>query len=203
MVYNTLTPSTATFVEKRSKFIANVSSVKTQQEANSFIMQLKTQYYDARHNIYAYILKDGTSRYSDDGEPQGTAGIPVLEILKRRELINVVAVVTRYFGGVQLGTGGLLRAYSHAVLLALDNAQVLVMKLCNIYSIKTGYEMLTGLEKIVMQCGGRVVKVEYGEYAEAQIYIAKMQNESFLKQVITLSNARISPLLIGEIYYNL
>ena len=77
------------------------------------------------------------------------------------------------------------------------------MKQCNIYSIKTGYEMLTGLEKIVMQCGGRVVKVEYGEYAEAQIYIAKMQNESFLKQVITLSNARITPLLIGEIYYNL
>ena len=105
--------------EKRSRFLGHVRVAETEDEARDFIAQMKRKYHDARHNCWCYAIRGGAERYSDDGEPQGSAGIPMLEVLRRRELTNAVCVVTRYFGGVLLGTGGLLRAYTQATAEAL------------------------------------------------------------------------------------
>ena len=102
----------AEFVEKRSSFLGHVRFVETEDAARDFINEMKKKHYDARHNCWCYIIRGGAVRYSDDGEPQGTAGLPMLEVFKREGVENVVCVVTRYFGGVLLGTGGLLRAYT-------------------------------------------------------------------------------------------
>ena len=101
------------FVEKRSRFIGYACPVQTEQEALDFITSKKSEHWDASHNVYAYILRDGTMRFSDDGEPQGTAGMPVLDVLRKSGVTDVVTVATRYFGGILLGGGGLVRAYSH------------------------------------------------------------------------------------------
>ena len=116
-------PGEAEFTEKRSRFLGHVRRVESEEEAKAFIAEMKKKYYDARHNCWCYIIRDGAERYSDDGEPQGTAGIPMLEVFRREGLCNVVCVVTRYFGGVLLGAGGLLRA-PHAIVCHTENASV-------------------------------------------------------------------------------
>ena len=122
--YRTIrTAASAEFVEKKSRFIGHICPVTTQEEANEFIRQKKSEYWDATHNVYAYVLREGqTRRYSDDGEPQGTAGIPTLDVLLKEDLTDCVVVVTRYFGGTLLGTGGLVRAYSHGSKIAHANS---------------------------------------------------------------------------------
>ena len=114
----------AEFTEKRSRFLGHVRPVDSEEAARDFIAAMKKEYYDARHNCWCYLLRDGTLRYSDDGEPQGTAGIPMLEVFRREGVTNLVCVVTRYFGGVLLGAGGLFRAYTKSAKDALN--QVLV-----------------------------------------------------------------------------
>ena len=114
----------AEFTEKRSSFLGHVRPVETEEAAKEFIAAMKKQYHDARHNCWCYRIQGGPERYSDDGEPQGSAGIPMLEVFKRAEVTNVVCVVTRYFGGVLLGTGGLLRAYTKSAKDALDAAGI-------------------------------------------------------------------------------
>ncbi|MEG2420250.1 MAG: YigZ family protein, partial [Oscillospiraceae bacterium] len=118
----------AEFVEKRSRFLGHVAAVSSEEEARRFIDEMKKTYHDARHNCWCYRILDGAERYSDDGEPQGTAGIPLLEIFQREGVTNVVCVVTRYFGGILLGAGGLLRAYSRSGKDALDGAGIATMK---------------------------------------------------------------------------
>ena len=111
-------PAESSYTEKRSEFIGHISPAETNEDAINFINHIKENNRKARHNVYAYILRDGNiSRYSDDGEPQGTAGIPVLEVLRKNNLTDVCCVVTRYFGGILLGGGGLVRAYSHSTAL--------------------------------------------------------------------------------------
>ena len=105
-------PGEAELVEKRSRFLGHVRPVESEEEARAFVAEMKKKYYDARHNCWCYLIKDGPERYSDDGEPQGTAGIPMLEVFRREGVCNAVCVVTRYFGGVLLGAGGLFRAYT-------------------------------------------------------------------------------------------
>ena len=116
------------YAEKRSQFLGHVRCVESEDEARAFIAEMKKKYYDARHNCSCYILRGGTERYSDDGEPQGSAGLPMLEVFRREGVENVVCVVTRYFGGVLLGTGGLFRAYTRAAKDALDDAGVAVVR---------------------------------------------------------------------------
>ena len=110
------------FVERKSRFIGAIAPVETEEEALDFIAQIKHQHRDATHNTYAYVLKNGVKRYSDDGEPQGTAGVPMLDCLEKEGLVDVAVVVTRYFGGILLGAGGLVRAYSHGAKIAVDAA---------------------------------------------------------------------------------
>ena len=121
-------PGEAEFTEKRSRFLSHVRGVDSEEQARDFIAAMKKEYYDARHNCWCYILRDGPERYSDDGEPQGTAGIPMLEVFRREGVSNLVCVVTRYFGGVLLGTGGLLRAYTKSAKDALDAAGISMVR---------------------------------------------------------------------------
>ena len=116
----------AELVEKRSRFIAQVFPIKSEAEALEHIANAKKKYWDARHNVYAYILREGgTCRYTDDGEPSGTAGAPICNVLEKRGLTNILVVITRYFGGIKLGAGGLVRAYSKSVLEAINEAEIL------------------------------------------------------------------------------
>ena len=119
--------SESEFVEKRSRFIGHVWRVETEEEARAHIEEMKKRYYDARHNCWCYIIKDGPVRYSDDGEPQGTAGQPMLNVFQRENVVNVCCVVTRYFGGILLGAGGLVRAYTQGAKDALDAAGISVV----------------------------------------------------------------------------
>lgn len=121
--------SSVQLIEKRSKFIGYASPVISEEEALDFIGKVKALHWDAKHNVYAYdIIEDGRQRYSDDSEPKGTAGLPIIEIIKKEGLKNIVVVVTRYFGGVLLGKGGLIRAYSSAAKMAIDAAQIVICR---------------------------------------------------------------------------
>ena len=120
--------TTAEIIEKKSRFIANLFYVETPQEAENKIKQIKKKYYDAKHNCFAYITLNENEiqkKCSDDGEPSGTAGAPMLEILEKQSIYNVVVIVTRYFGGILLGTGGLVRAYSASLLQAIDKCSII------------------------------------------------------------------------------
>lgn len=173
-------------IEKKSRFIATVKPVKTEEEALEFIESLKKRYWDATHNCFAYIIGGGTplKRCSDDGEPSGTAGRPMLDVLEGERLSDVAVVVTRYFGGTLLGTGGLVRAYSGAVRAGLD-ASVLITRLRGIrLLIGTDY---TGLGKIQYLLGQRGIKTLESRYTDAVELSVLVPDEEIktLKQEIT------------------
>lgn len=133
-----------TLIEKKSRFIGYVSPVTSEQEATDFIESVRSRHRDARHNVYAYVINnDGvvSQRYSDDGEPQGTGGIPVLDVLRKQEIINAVIVVTRYFGGILLGAPGLVRAYGKAASMAVEEAGTARMRLCVPLEITVAYPL--------------------------------------------------------------
>lgn len=144
-------------VEKRSRFIGYCKPVSTQDEAIAFINEIKSKHWDARHNVYAYVIRsEGVSRYSDDGEPQGTAGIPVLDVIRKRGVTDCVIVVTRYFGGVLLGAGGLVRAYSAAAKLAVDASGEREMIVCSVCSLSCSYTMYGKLPSMIASFGGSI-----------------------------------------------
>ncbi len=149
--------ATAEIIEKRSRFIANVFPVNNEVEALDLIAKLKKEYWDARHNVYAYIIKEGNiCRYTDDGEPSGTAGVPVLDVMRKQGIVDCLIVVTRYFGGVLLGTGGLVRAYSAAAIDGLDAANVITMTPCALCEIECDYGDYDTLLRRLKESGGDV-----------------------------------------------
>lgn len=151
-----LSAASGTYEEKRSRFIAEIRQIKTEDEAIGFIKEIKTKYWDARHNVYAYRLSNGQCRFSDDGEPHGTAGKPVLDVIVGRNLENVCIVVTRYFGGILLGTGGLVHAYSEAAKSAVESAVIVQMKLLTEYSIVCDYQQYNRLLPFIENMGGNI-----------------------------------------------
>ena len=141
------------FTEQKSKFIGYCRPVCDEKQAIDFINQIKQKHWDAKHNVYAYILKDGTARYSDDGEPQSTAGIPVLDIMKNENLCDTCIVVTRYFGGILLGTGGLVRAYSTAAKLAVNASKVITMVKAVECNLTCDYSMYSKINALLLENG--------------------------------------------------
>ncbi|MBQ3038410.1 MAG: YigZ family protein, partial [Clostridia bacterium] len=134
-------------VEKKSKFIASVCPCETEEEALDFLKKIKSKYPDATHNVYAYVIDENNIfRYSDDGEPQGTAGMPVLDTIRKEGIVDVCVVVTRYFGGTLLGTGGLVHAYGASASLGLNEAKIVTRALCNVVSVKVDYTMVGKLQ---------------------------------------------------------
>ena len=157
----------AEITEKKSKFICHAYHVESVDEAEEILRNLRKEYHDARHNCFAYrIIKDDVSRASDDGEPSGTAGMPMLNILNGRNLSNILVVVTRYFGGILLGTGGLVRAYSLATTLALDSASI-VTQTCGLEArFFIDYRDLEELKYILKNRGIVITRMDYGEKIE-------------------------------------
>ena len=142
--------ATASFVERKSEFIGHITPVKTEEEAIAFVNKIKKQYANAKHNVYAYLLRENNiTRFSDDGEPHGTAGLPVLDVLRKEGVTDVAVVVTRYFGGILLGTGGLVRAYSQGAKMALDAAGKSVVEKLLVFSLRVNYSDLQKAEPIL------------------------------------------------------
>ena len=154
------------YIEKKSKFIANIFYVSTEEEAENKIKQIKKKYYDAKHNCYAYSItnkKGQINKMSDDGEPSGTAGAPILNIINKNELTNILIIVTRYFGGILLGTGGLVRAYSEAVLGAINKSNIQIEQ--EGYDIEVSIEY-KDLEKLKYYCNQNNINIKNTEYNE-------------------------------------
>ena len=190
----------AEFTEKRSSFLGHVRMVETEDEAKTFVAEMKKKYYDARHNCWCYIIKDGAVRYSDDGEPQGTAGIPMLEVLKREGVTNVVCVVTRYFGGVLLGTGGLLRAYTKSAKDALDAAGISVVRRWVKAELACTYSLLERLKLECTAANGLVSDVEYSTDVCLKLLLPEDGVEDFSRRIADVTAGASRLAIIGEIY---
>lgn len=150
------------FVEKRSRFIGYCKPVKTEQEAIDFINEKRSEHWNATHNVYAYSLREGNiKRYSDDGEPSGTAGMPVLDVIVKNEIFDVVVVVTRYFGGVLLGTGGLVRAYSHGSKIAVEAAKPVIMQNCLMCEARCAYNQYGKVSSLIIGVGAAIDDTVY------------------------------------------
>ena len=193
------TSAQAEFVEKRSRFIGYAKPVTTSEEAVAFINEIKSKHWDATHNVYAYVLRDGQiRRYSDDGEPQGTAGIPTLDVLLKEGLTDVVVVVTRYFGGVLLGTGGLVRAYSHSAKIAVDAAKIITMSLCSEVRVKADYNFYGKLSSLIPECGGTIENTEFTDSVEVTFLIPKEKVDGFSKKLTDAGNGKYGCEVISE-----
>ena len=190
----------AEFTEKRSSFLGHVRMVETEDEAKTFVAEMKKKYYDARHNRWCYIIKDGAVRYSDDGEPQGTAGIPMLEVLKREGVTNVVCVVTRYFGGVLLGTGGLLRAYTKSAKDALDAAGISVVRRWVMAELACTYSLLERLKLECTAANGLVSDVEYSTDVCLKLLLPEDGVEDFSRRIADVTAGASRLAIIGEIH---
>lgn len=190
MNYYTISkPANASFIEKRSEFIGYIAPVKTNDEAVDFVNSIKAMHRKAKHNVYAYILRnDNISRYSDDGEPQGTAGVPVLDVLQKRGLTDVCVVVTRYFGGILLGGGGLVRAYSHAASLACDAAHIMNMCLCRRLKIKTDYGMYGKISYILPNYDTITINSDFGTEVTLEILVLSEKKNALLKDITEITN---------------
>lgn len=179
-------------VEKKSRFIAHVFPVYTEEEVLQKLEQVKKQYWDARHNCHAYILGDGggISRCSDDGEPSGTAGRPILDVLMGQGLRNVLVIVTRYFGGVLLGTGGLIRAYSAATQEGLRNSNVITKRLGKRLTIQTDYNGIGKLQHVVMELGLPVEDTIYESDVKIKVFVAAEDYDKAEKDITEVSNGQ-------------
>ena len=173
-------------VEKKSKFIANIYFTQTMEEAENIIKETKKKYYDARHNCSSYrVLEKGNiiEKYSDDGEPAGTAGAPMLNILQKKDLVNVVVIVTRYFGGILLGTGGLVRAYSEVTQKAIEEANLIDITMGKEYEVKVDYSNLEKLKYYAKTNNISITKIEYLNEIICSLQIQNEDIEKFLRDV--------------------
>ena len=202
MVYKTVyKKGNAEIVEKKSRFIASVSPVSTEEEAIAFVNSVKAQYRDARHNVYAYVVSENNiSRFTDDGEPSGTAGAPVLDVLLKEGITDTAVVVTRYFGGTLLGTGGLVRAYGKAAKDGVLNATICEKIYCHEIQMRAPYD-LHGKIKYIVDNGDYIEgQTEYGADVEMTVFVKFDLLDKFLKEVNDATNAAVKPEIVGEMY---
>jgi uncharacterized YigZ family protein len=191
--FNTVLNCAATEIEeKRSRFIAYVKPVADEEEAIEFINGIKAKNWDAAHNVYAYHIVGNNviQRFSDDGEPSGTAGMPVLEVIKKRNLQNVVVVVTRYFGGILLGAAGLIRAYGKCAAGGIDCAKVITKQLCTEVSVNVEYTLWGKLQSTFINNGYAIKNIIYEQDVEVILYIPVDEVENFLSLVVEATNDR-------------
>ena len=192
--------SESEFVEKRSRFISHLWPIETEEEAQAHIREMKSKYYDARHNCWCYLLGQNTMRYSDDGEPQGTAGQPMLKVFERENVTNVCCVVTRYFGGILLGAGGLTRAYSKGAKDALTAAGAATMGLWAQVAVPCTYALFERVKLEIAALGGVVDDTDYG--ADICLYVSMMSHtvEQMQKRLTELSSGSLKLEVLGEEY---
>ena len=184
---------TAEHTEKKSRFIGQVWPVSGEAEAREKIEGVKKQYHDARHNCWCYLLRDGTLRYSDDGEPQGTAGQPMLEVFQRQGVTDAVCVVTRYFGGILLGTGGLARAYTKAAKDALTAAGVSVQRLWDKLAFSCPYSLFEKVKIETEKRGGVVEHSEFGTEVSMTVLLPEENTAAYREALVELSGGTLAP----------
>ena len=189
---------TSEYMEKKSRFLGLITPVTTEAEARARLEAVKKQEYDARHNCWAYILHSGQKRYSDDGEPQGTAGQPMLNVFQREGVENVVCVVTRYFGGVLLGAGGLTRAYAKSAKDALDAAGKARMRLWSAVTVDCPYPMLERLKLLAAAHGGTVEGTDFGAAVSVRILLPQENAAGFDAALTELSAGTMTARREGE-----
>lgn len=186
------------FTEKRSRFIGHLLPVETEEQAREFIAQMKKKYYDARHNCWCYLIGRDVLRYGDDGEPQGTAGQPMLNVFQRESVVNVCCVVTRYFGGVLLGAGGLTRAYTKGAKDALDAAGIARMSLWTLWDVPCTYPLFERMKLEIAACGGVVRDAEYGADIILRAAFPAGGAEQFAPRLTELSAGGLEMVPAGE-----
>ena len=191
--YKTTTgESTTSYEIQRSKFITHTKHVESEDEARSYIQEQKRAYFDARHNCSAYVLGPDSAKQksNDDGEPGGTAGNPILEAIKKQGLTDIVVVVTRYFGGIKLGAGGLIRAYSHSAALGLDAAEIVTMTPLAVVHVKLGYDLLANVENFLRKNDIRTGEKAYAEDVTVDILLDEGEKEATLAALTDLTSGR-------------
>ena len=188
------------FVEKKSSFMGRVWPVETEEEALAWIQAMKKQHYDASHNCWAYIIRDGAMRFSDDGEPGGTAGNPMMQVLQKEELYNVCCVVTRYFGGTLLGAGGLVRAYTKGVKIAIDAAGKSMKRVWSVIYLPCPYTFYERVKLEVAAFEGIIRDTQFGAEVELEILIAQGQTQSFLDKIVDMTAGTVEGMEIGQEY---
>lgn len=192
----------AEFTEKRSRFIGCIRPAASEEEALAFFTRLKKEYWDADHHVTAYVLREGQARrYSDDGEPQGTAGMPVLDVLLKAELVDCAVMVIRYFGGILLGTGGLVRAYSHGAALTVGAAGIVDMRPCARLVLHCDYARLGMAEPLILSCGGVLDACDYAEEVTLHFHMPMDRLPQFEKQLTEKSAGRLLAEVKGEAFY--
>ena len=188
------------FIEKKSRFIGRLWPVETEEEALTKIQEMKKQHYDATHNCWAYIIRDGAVRFSDDGEPGGTAGMPMLQVLQREGLYNVVCVVTRYFGGILLGAGGLVRAYTKGAKIAVDAAGKSMKRVWTVLYLPCPYNWYERVRLETESCGGIIRNTEFGAEVELELLFPEARAPEFLEKLTDMTAGTVEALETGTEY---
>ncbi|GAA0863448.1 YigZ family protein [Paraclostridium tenue] len=186
----------------KSTFIGYAKPIKTEEEAIEFINEIKKKHKDARHNVWAYTVGKSMNiqRYSDDGEPQGTAGIPTLEVIKKEDLRDVVVVVTRYFGGIKLGAGGLVRAYTKGAKIGLEAAKIIEKVMYQEVKIKIDYNQLGKVQNEIMNMGYFIKDTIYADNVEIIVYSRKNETECIIEKINDITSATAN-IVLGEEFY--
>lgn len=188
------------FVEKKSRFIGRIWPVETEEQALARIGEMKKQHYDATHNCWAYVIKDGAVRFSDDGEPGGTAGMPMVQVLQKEQLYNVVCVVTRYFGGTLLGAGGLVRAYTRGAKIAVDAAGKSMKRVWSVIYLPCPYSFYERIKLEVAAFDGIIRDTQFGAEVELEVLIARDRTREFLERLVDMSAGTVEGMQTGEEY---
>ena len=192
-------PSETEFVEKRSRFIGRVKPVETEEEARAFVEEVRRRHHDARHNCWCYLLREGNVlRYSDDGEPQGTAGQPMLGVFEKEGVTNLVCVVTRYFGGVLLGAGGLVRAYTRSANDALDAAGVSVVRRWVRHLVPCSYSLYERLRQETERFGAVIQDTEYGADILLTVLVPEERSQEYAARILDFTAGTVETLVEGE-----
>lgn len=188
------------FIEKKSRFIGRVWPVESEEEALARIQEMKKQHYDATHNCWAYIIHGGAVRFSDDGEPGGTAGMPMLQVLQREGLSNIVCVVTRYFGGILLGAGGLVRAYTKGTKIAVDAAGKSMKRVWTVLYVPCPYSFYERVKLETESFGGIIRSTEFGAEVELEILFPEAQVQLFLERLTDMTSGTVEGMETGQEY---
>lgn len=190
------------FTERKSRFIGYISPASTETEALAFLEEIRKKHRNATHNCYAYVLREGhLQRFSDDAEPSGTAGRPILEVLLREGLTDVCVVVTRYFGGILLGAGGLVRAYTQGCKCAVEAAEVLAMHAATELSVTMDYAFYGKLQYLLPNYGTIILDAAFGESITQRLMLKTERLPAFCKALEEASSAGVTPEFLGECYY--
>lgn len=190
-------------IEKKSKFYSHVKPVDNEEDALKYLNEIRSRYSDATHNVYAYVIDENNIfRYSDDGEPSGTAGMPVLDAIRKSGIVDVIVVVTRYFGGTLLGTGGLVHAYGASAKMGLLKSGVIIREMCDVVTVKVGYDLVGKIQYKLATDGYKTEDTIYENDVTFLVSSPKDKTEKFIDEIVNLTNGRAVVGISGNKYFD-